>query len=97
MSPVAVEPTQDLPAASQLQKQLEVSSPGPILVIGSPSTAQDGTYPDLISELEKDSADVSGVEKQMVDRILDGGRSSFPPEKRKGRLLIQVSHTQLLP
>lgn len=72
MSPVAVELAQDLPA-SQPQKQSAVGLPGPTLVIGSPSTAQDGTYQSLISELEKDTANASAVEKQMVDRILDGG------------------------
>ena len=64
MSPVAIELTQDT------QK---TSSPGPALVIGSPLTAQDGTYLDLINDLEKRSANASEVEKQMVDRILDGG------------------------
>jgi hypothetical protein len=73
MSPVAVELVQDLPTTSQPQKQPVAS--GPTLVIGSPSTAQDGTYPSLISELERDTADASEVEKQMVDRILDGGKS----------------------
>jgi len=75
MSPVAVQLTQDLPTASQLQKQSIAGVPGPALVIGSPPTAQDGTYPSLINELERDSANVSEVEKQMVDRILDGATS----------------------
>jgi len=74
MSPVAVELAQDLPTTSQPHKQPVVGTPGPTLVIGSPSTAKDGTYPSLISELEKDLASASKVEKQMVDRILDGGR-----------------------
>ena len=76
MSPVAVQLVQDLPMAprsAQPQKQSDVDSTGPTLVIGSPSTAQDGTYPDLISELEKAFTNASEVEKQMVDRILDGG------------------------
>jgi hypothetical protein len=73
MSPIAIELDQDPPTTLQSQKQSVVGSPGPILVIGSPSTAQDGTYPDLINQLETDSVDVTEVEKQMVDRILDGG------------------------
>lgn len=73
MSPVAVQPIQDLPTTSHQQKQSAVGAPGPALAIGSPSTAQDGTYPSLISELERDSANVSEVERQMLDRILDGG------------------------
>lgn len=72
MSPVAVELAQDLPTNSQPPKQSVAS--GPTLVIGSPSTAQDGTYPSMINELERDTVKVSEVEKQMVDRILDGGR-----------------------
>jgi hypothetical protein len=71
MSPVAVQLTQDLLTASNPQKQPVAGVSGPALVIGSPSTAQDGTYPGLISELGRDSA--SEVERQMVDRILDGG------------------------
>ena len=71
---MAVELAKDLPT-SEPQKQSVVGVPGPTLVIGSPSTAQDGTYLSLISELEKGAANASSVEKQMVDRILDGGRS----------------------
>ena len=72
---MATQLTQDLSNTSQSQKQSIVDSPGPTLVIGSPSTAQDGSYPGLIDELEKGSANASEVEKQMVDRILDGGMS----------------------
>ena len=63
MSPEAIDLTQDLPTTPESQKQSLVGSPGPTLAIGSPSTAQGGTYPDLINELEKGSADVSEVEK----------------------------------
>ena len=86
MSPVAVELIQDLPTTSHQQKQPVVSASGPTLVIGSPLTAQDGTYPSLISELERDFADTSEVERQMLDRILDGGKffvpSSFHTKER---------------
>lgn len=75
MSPVAIQLNQDLSNTPQSQKQSIVGPQGPTLVIGSPSTAQDGSYPDLISELEKGSANASEVEKQMVDRILDGATS----------------------
>ena len=83
MSPVAVELVQGFPMASQPQKRPVVGVPEPTLVIGSPSTVQDGTYPGLISELERDSANVSEVEKQMVDRILDGGTLLYPPPPNK--------------
>lgn len=75
MSPVATKLDEDVPATLQSQKQPVIGSLGPTLVIGSPATAQDGTYPGLISELQKDSANASEVEKQMIDRILDGGKS----------------------
>ena len=74
MSPVAVELIQDLPTTSHQQKRLVVvTASGLTLVIGSPLTAQDGTYPSLISELERDPADAGEVERQMLDRVLDGG------------------------
>jgi len=78
MSPVAVELIQDLPTTSHQQKQPAVGASGPTLVIGSPLTAQDGTYPSLISELERDSAGAGEVERQMLDRILDGGTFLHP-------------------
>lgn len=98
MSPVAVEL---LPTTLQLQNQPMVGAPGPALVIGSPSTAQDGTYPSLINELERDTANVSEVEKQMVDRILDGGgliHSCLFPLLRRGRMETDrnLSFKQLL-
>ena len=88
MSPVAVQPIQDLPTTSHQQKQPAVGASGPTLVIGSPSTAQDGTYPSLISELERDSANVSEVERQMLDRILDGGEffTQLSPQQGDGGL-----------
>jgi len=96
MSPVAVELAQDLPTAPHQQKQPVVSTSGPTLVIGSPSTAQDGTYPSLISELERDSADAGEVERQMLDRILDGGEflhALLSPHHRTGS---NHTRTQLL-
>ena len=84
MSPVAVGlvQDQDLPATLKLEEQSMTGAPGPVLVIGSPSTAQDGTYPSFISELERDTTNASEVEKQMVDRILDGGGSLRGRKKR---------------
>ena len=64
------------------------------MVVGSPSTAQDGTYPSLISELESDTANENEVEKQMVDRILDGGRLLIFLSGRRN--LTETTHTQLL-
>lgn len=41
----------------------------PALVLGSPATAQDGSYQKIITELEQ----TRSVEKLMLDRLLEGG------------------------
>ena len=43
----------------------------PALVLGTPASAQEGTYQRLIEELEKSRV----VEKMMVDRLVEGGMS----------------------
>jgi hypothetical protein len=50
---------------------------GPALAIGSLSTAKDGRYQSLISQLETDRT----VERQMLDRLIDGGKRI--PQTRK--------------
>lgn len=47
-------------------------SKGPALALGSPSTAQDGTYQSLITDLQQ----TRRVDKQMIDRLVDGGMLS---------------------
>ncbi|KAJ7276125.1 cytokine-induced anti-apoptosis inhibitor 1, Fe-S biogenesis-domain-containing protein [Mycena haematopus] len=49
-------------------------SKGPALVIGSLSTAQDGKYQSLISDLESSRT----VHKQILDRIVDGATTLEP-------------------
>src|ERR1700722_14266052 len=68
MSPTAV----FTPSNTLLSKAATLK--GPSLVIGSPATAQDGTYQSLITSLSG-SRD---VERQMLDRLLDGGASLSP-------------------
>jgi hypothetical protein len=50
---------------------------GPALVVGSLGTAQDGRYQNLITELAQSedlrSLGSGAVERQILDRILDGG------------------------
>jgi hypothetical protein len=46
-----------------------VSSRRPVLAIGSLVTAEDGKYQSLIQSLEKNMQ----VERQMLDRLMDGG------------------------
>ncbi|KAJ8086327.1 electron carrier [Marasmius tenuissimus] len=69
MSPTAVDiaPAPTLPIDSR--STLTSSVKGPALAIGSLSTAQDGAYQDLIGDLEKSRT----VERQMLDRLVDGG------------------------
>ena len=43
----------------------------PALVLGTPASAQEGTYQRLIEELEKSRV----VEKMMFDRLVEGGMS----------------------
>jgi hypothetical protein len=62
MAPVAIHPVIDNATVS-------VQAKGPALVIGSLSTAQDGKYQRLVSELEVTRT----VERQMLDRVLDQG------------------------
>jgi hypothetical protein len=60
-----------LPSASSAIPVPPVQSataPGQVLVIGSLSTAQDGKYQAVLSSLEG-----TPVERQMLDRLLDGG------------------------
>jgi anamorsin len=68
MAPVATHPPSDDISKSVPEK-------GPALVIGSLSTAQDGKYQRVVSELEA----TRQVERQMLDRLLDRGDAlSFP-------------------
>jgi hypothetical protein len=60
MAPVATYPPSE---------DLSASEKGPALVIGSLSTAQDGKYQRVVSELEASRQ----VERQMLDRLLDRG------------------------
>ncbi|EJD01411.1 DUF689-domain-containing protein [Fomitiporia mediterranea MF3/22] len=71
MSPVATESvTYVLPAGSTVTQQLKA----PALVLGSPASAQDGSYQRLIEELEK----TRSVEKLMVDRLVEGATTLVP-------------------
>lgn len=59
------------PAPANLYEKPMVTAPsdGPILAIGSPSTAEDGKYQSLITSLGESRE----VERYMVDRLIDGG------------------------
>ena len=70
MAPVAVYiPTSSETQDYRGQSQKTSTGGGPALVIGSLATAQDGKYQSLITSLEE----TREVDRQMVDRLLDGG------------------------
>lgn len=71
MAPVAIYPSS--PTANISKPTAYASAKGPALVIGSLSTAQDGKYQDVVSELEA----TRQVERQMLDRLLDRGNVQF--------------------
>jgi hypothetical protein len=68
MAPVATHP----PSDDVSRSSVSASEKGPALVIGSLSTAQDGKYQRVVSELEASRQ----VERQMLDRLLDRGNVS---------------------
>ncbi|KAF8605493.1 DUF689-domain-containing protein [Ceratobasidium sp. AG-I] len=65
---------------------------GPALVVGSLGTAQDGRYQNLITELSQSedlrSLGPSAVERQILDRILDGGTVLSPKYYSSAHVLI---------
>lgn len=61
-------PPTSTPFTLPASKDLTSASNGSVLAIGSLATAATGKYQSLISSL-KDSA----IEKQMLDRLIDGG------------------------
>ncbi len=70
MAPVATHPPFD-----DAKSTVSIPEKGPALVIGSLSTAQDGKYQCVVSELEA----TRQVERQMLDRLLDRGDAlNFP-------------------
>ena len=71
MAPVAIYPSS--PSANISMSTAYASAKGPALVIGSLSTAQDGKYQNVVSELEA----TRQVERQMLDRLLDRGNAQF--------------------
>lgn len=69
MAPTAVSAAVSVPTIS---KPTDLGPAGPVLVIGSLATAQNGKYQSLVTDL---STNASGdtVERQMLDRLIGGG------------------------
>jgi len=69
MSLTAVYSTPATSTSPTAQGVAVVLPKGPALAIGSLVTAEDGKYQSLIQSLEKNRQ----VERQMLDRLVDGG------------------------
>lgn len=67
MSPIAV-----LSTHAPSPKTSTTTTKGPALVIGSLSTAQDGSYQALITDLEA----TRRVDKQLLDRLVDDSQDA---------------------
>lgn len=75
MAPVAIDFQSDFaPIVTSNFERPHSFAKGPALVIGSPATAQNGLYQKTISDLEA----TRRVERQMIDRLLDGGKHILP-------------------
>jgi anamorsin len=71
-----------------------VPSKGPALVIGSLSTAQDGKYQGLISDLETSRI----VERQLLDRLVDGATTLTSSTYASVHIILtQTEYFSLLP
>ncbi|KAJ8523012.1 hypothetical protein ONZ45_g545 [Pleurotus djamor] len=91
MAPAAVYPVQTSAPA-----QSSASSPsGFVLAIGSPSSARNGTYQSLVTLLESEKG---AVEKQMIDRLVDGATSMEPNSYAEVHITLDTSeYEDLLP
>jgi anamorsin len=69
MSPTAIYSAPATSASPTTEGVAVVPFKGPALAIGSLVTAEDGKYQSLIKGLEKNRQ----VERQMLDRLVDGG------------------------
>lgn len=70
--PILTRPNMEFAVSDKSHPQTDgntATAAHPVLVIGSPATAQDGKYQILVQDLEASQR----VERQMVDRLLDGG------------------------
>ncbi|KAL5508219.1 DRE2 [Sanghuangporus vaninii] len=86
MSPVPTElSSYVLPSGTVMNQPLKA----PALVLGTPATAQEGTYQRLIEELEKSRM----VEKMMVDRLVEGATTLVPASY--GTIYAVVSQADL--
>ncbi|KZT74287.1 DUF689-domain-containing protein [Daedalea quercina L-15889] len=72
MAPTAIYESPVVPQGQSVVAAVPVK--GPALAIGSPATAENGTYQSLITSLQ----DTRQVDKYMVDRLVDGATTLTP-------------------
>ena len=73
---------------TDVEKRPATPPNAPSLVVGSLTTAQDGVYQSLIQDLETSGT----VERQLIDRLMDGGEYSFSVGRTHIPLPSIVSH-----
>ncbi|ESK93780.1 anamorsin domain-containing protein [Moniliophthora roreri MCA 2997] len=93
MSPTAIDIISS-PSQPSNSTAHAVPAKGPMLAIGSLSTAQDGKYQALITDLESSRQ----VERQMLDRLVDGATTLTPSTYSAVHVtLTESEYTSLLP
>ncbi|KAI9466920.1 cytokine-induced anti-apoptosis inhibitor 1, Fe-S biogenesis-domain-containing protein [Lactarius psammicola] len=90
MAPVAIYPSS--PGENVSESTAYASTKGPALVIGSLSTAQDGKYQQVVSEMEV----TRQVERQMLDRLLDRATVLDPESYSSIHITLSPADHQLL-
>jgi hypothetical protein len=75
MAPTALYSAPVSSSGPAVENVAAISAKGPALAIGSLVTAQDGKHQSLIESLENNRQ----VERQMLDRLMDGGGSLEHP------------------
>jgi len=86
MAPVAINPPSDDVST------ISAPAKGPALVIGSLSTARDGKYQRIVSELEA----TRQVERQMLDRLLDRATELAPEFYASIHIILSPDDHQIL-
>ncbi|KAF9246991.1 cytokine-induced anti-apoptosis inhibitor 1, Fe-S biogenesis-domain-containing protein [Melanogaster broomeanus] len=98
MAPTAVYPAVTAPKPADTAVSTKVNIPTePLLAIGSLGTAQNGKYQALVSNLDA-STSGKNVERQMLDRLVDGATTLIPSSYSSIHIVLTPSeYSALLP
>lgn len=98
MAPTAVYSAVTAPKPTDTAVATKANIPtGPLLAIGSPGTAQNGKYQALVSHLDA-STTGKNVERQMLDRLVDGATTLVPSSYLSIYIVLTPSeYSSLLP